>query len=346
MTMTRRIAGALVALTLAAAGCGTDDNSNSPTAGSGATSADAGGCPQGSATGAGSTFVATLAQQWIKDFGTSCPDATVGYQAVGSGAGITQLTEGTVAFAASDATLKPDELTALTTGGTKPLTIPWAAGAIAVMVNLPGVDAVQLSPLTLAGMYAGTVQHWDDSAVRSDNPGIDLPHTKVLPVHRSDGSGTTKVFTAFLTATAARVWTRGADKEVDWPTGVGAKGSDGVSTAVKQTEGAVAYAELSYAKAGGIAVATIRNAAGKYTGPTSSAVAAALAEPDPLVATADAAYPLSTLTYVIAKPGNAVVEAFVKYAVGPGQAAAEGLFYAPLPAAVASQALADAEALS
>jgi phosphate transport system substrate-binding protein len=341
---TRWIAAALAALALTTAACGTDDNAqgNGPTA-SGSAAAD---CVRGSVTGAGSTFVATLAQQWIKDFGARCPGATVGYQAVGSGAGITQLTEGTVDFAASDAQLKPEEAAALAAKGAAPVTIPWAAGGIAVLVNLPGVSSVRVSPATLAGMYAGRVGYWDDAAVAADNAGTSLPHTKVQVVHRSDGSGTTKVFTSFLTALAPGVWKAGAGKEVDWPAGVGAKGSDGVTTAVKQTTGAIGYAELSYAKAGNVAVAKVRNAAGAYTEPDGAAVAAALAESDAFTAKAAGAYPLSTLTYVIARPGNAVVAAFVKYAIRDGQAAAGPLFYAPLPAAVATKALADAEALS
>jgi phosphate transport system substrate-binding protein len=154
------------------------------------------------------------------------------------------------------------------------------------------------------------------------------------------------VFTSFLTALAPDVWKAGAGKEVAWPAGIGAKGSDGVTTAVKQTTGAVGYAELSYAKAGNVAVAKVRNASGAYTEPDGAAVAAALAETDAFTAKAAGAYPLSTLTYVIARPGNAVVAAFVKYAIRDGQAAAGPLFYAPLPAAVATKALADAEALS
>jgi phosphate transport system substrate-binding protein len=344
MTKTTKLAGALVALALATAACGSDNNTD----GTGAqpSGSAAAGCVKGSVTGAGSTFVATLAQQWIKDFGARCPGATVTYQGVGSGAGITQLTEGTVDFAGSDATLKPDEEAVLKSKGAPPLTIPWAAGAVAVLVNLPDVTDVKLSPATIAGMYAGKVTFWDGAAVKADNAGATLPHTKVQVVHRSDGSGTTKVFTSFLTTTAGDLWKAGAAKEVDWPAGVGAKGSDGVTTAVKQTKGAIGYAELSYAKAGGLAVAKVKNASGTYAEPSSAAVGAALAEPDAATAKAADAYPLATLTYVIARPGNAVVAAFVKYAIADGQAAAESLFYAPLPASVATKALADAEALS
>jgi phosphate transport system substrate-binding protein len=340
MTKTRKLAGALAALALAAVACGTDANG-------GPTAPAASGCPKGAANGAGSTFVATLAQQWIKDFGARCDGATIGYQPVGSGAGITQLTEGTVDFAGSDGTLKPEEEQALTAKGITPLTIPWAAGGIAILVNVPGVTDLKLSPKSLAGIYAGTVKSWNDPAVAADNPGTTLPSTKVQVVHRSDGSGTTKVFTSYLTKTAPEVWKAGADKEIDWPAGLGAKGSDGVTAAVKQAEGAIGYAELSYAKAGGLAVAALRNAAGQYVTVTAASVGAALAADDAFTAADPVAYPLSTLTYVIARKGaGPVVAAFVEYALTTGQAAAEGLFYAPLPAAIATKAVADAKGLA
>jgi len=339
MTTKRTLAAALAAVALATTACGTDTNGTAP-------NAAASGCPSGTLTGAGSTFVATLAQQWIKDFGSRCPGATITYQSVGSGAGITQLTEGTVGFAGSDATLKPAEEQALAAKGAV-LTIPWAAGGVAVLVHLNGVDAVRLSPATLAGMYAGTVKRWDDAAVAADNPGVRLPHTEVRVVHRSDGSGTTKVFTSYLTATAPDVWKAGADKEVDWPAGLGAKGSDGVATAVKQTDGAVGYAEVSYARAAGLTMASIRNGAGEYAQPTAAAVSAALAEPSAYTAKAAGAYPISTVTYVIAREHSSpLLAAFVRYALTDGKAAAEPLAYAPLPDAVATKALADADRLS
>jgi phosphate transport system substrate-binding protein len=339
--MTKKMMAALAIMAIAAAGCGT--NANGPAANAGTTTA---GCAKGSVMGAGSTFVATLAQQWIKDFGARCPGATVTYQAVGSGAGITQLTEGTVQFAGSDAMLKPDEAAALAAKGDV-LTIPWAAGGVGVLVNLRGVDTLRLSPATLAGIYAGTIKRWDAAAVVADNPGVPLPGTAVHVVHRSDGSGTTKVFTSYLTATAPAVWKAGADKEIDWPAGLGAKGSDGVAIAVKQTDGAIGYAEVAYAASAGLHTALLRNASGAFVAPTAAAVSAALAEADPFTATAAAAYPLSTLTYVIAPAGSsAVLKAFVKYALTDGRKAAEPLSYAPLPDSVATKALADADRLS
>ena len=328
--------------------CGTDQNG--PTGSAAGSQAAAGTgpveCAAGSVTGAGSTFVQTLAQQWIKDFGTACPGATVNYQGVGSGAGIQQFTAGTVDFGASDAVMKPAEQQAAEARGGPVLHLPWAAGAIAVLYNLSGIEGLQLSPATLAAIFAGTVTRWDDPRIAGDNPGLRLPDRAVQVVHRSDGSGTTEVFTSYLTAVAPDVWKAGSGKDVPWPTGQGAKGSDGVSVAVKQAEGGIGYAELSFAVAQNITVARIGNAAGRFAAPTPEAVTAALEEaeipPDLRVKVtytpkAPAAYPISTTTWALmyAKPSDpgkaALLRAFALYALGPGQAQAGRLSYAPLP---------------
>lgn len=335
--------------------CGTDDNGPARQAsgqGTPETSELSGSvtCAEGTITGAGSTFVQTLAQQWVKDYGAACPRATINYQGVGSGAGVQQFLSGTVDFAGSDAVLKPEE----DTSASDALHIPWAAGGIAVMYNLSGVENLKLDPEALAGIFAGTISKWDDAAIAADNKGVALPSKAIQVVHRSDGSGTTKVFTSYLTTVAPSIWKAGADKDVAWPTGQGAKGSDGVTAAVKQADGAIGYAELSFAEANGAVVAGIRNEAGAFVKPTPKAVSAALREAE---VPADlkikvtytpkdrAAYPISTTTWAIVhKAGSSdavkakLLKGFLLYAVGQGQAAATELFYAPLPQEIAVRA--------
>lgn len=330
---------------MAATACGTDDN----TTGNDAASS---GCPSGSVAGAGSTFVQNLAQQWVKDFSARCNGATVNYQGVGSGAGIQQFISGTVDFGASDAVMKPAEESAAVAKGGEVLHIPWSAGGIAVEYNLKGVD-LRLSAATLAGIFQGTITRWDDPALKADNPDQALPAKGIQVVHRSDGSGTTDAFTSYLNAVAGSVWKAGSGKDVPWPTGQGAKGSDGVTAAVKQAEGAIGYAEVSFAKGGSLGIARIKNAAGNFVAPDERTVSAALAgavtPPDLKIkvdfATTDpSAYPISTPTWAIvfkkaADPAKGkVVKAFLLYALGEGQAQATSLYYAPLPAQLAAEA--------
>jgi phosphate transport system substrate-binding protein len=332
-------------MALATTACGTDDNTTG--------TADAGiGCPSGSVVGAGSTFVQNLAQQWVKDFSGQCDGATVNYQGVGSGAGIQQFISGTVDFGASDAVMKPNEQSAAEAKGGPVLHIPWSAGGIAVEYNLRGVD-LRLSPETLAGIFQGIITRWDDPALKADNPDQALPAKGIQVVHRSDGSGTTDAFTSYLHAVAPSVWKAGAGKDVQWPTGQGAKGSDGVTAAVKQAEGAIGYAEVSFAKGGSLGIARIKNAAGNFVPPdernVSAALAGAVTPPDlkikvDYLTTDPSAYPISTPTWalVFKKPADPakgkVVKAFVLYALAEGQVRAASLYYAPLPAQLAAEA--------
>jgi len=294
--------------------------------------------------------VQTIVQQWVKDYEVACPNATINYQGVGSGAGIQQLTAGTVDFGASDVPMKPEEEAAAAAKNGVVVHIPWTSGAVAIEFNLSGVSDLKLTPATLAGIYAGTITKWDDVALKADNP--SLPSKPIQVVHRNDGSGTTNVFTTYLTAVAPTVWKAGAGKDVPWPTGTGAKGSDGVTAAVKQTDGAIGYAEVSFAKGNSLSVASIKNSSGAFVGPANAGVAAALADApvpadlkvtvSPNPSSADA-YPLSTLSWVIVSkaPADAakaaLLKSFITYALTTGQQAASSLFYAPLPAALASK---------
>jgi phosphate transport system substrate-binding protein len=358
---TARRTGALLLLTVVAAGaCGTDKNDSSTGASSTSQATQQVACAAGASSGAGSTFVANLAQQWIKDFAARCPGATINYQGVGSGAGIQQLTSGTVDFAGSDVAMKDSEQTAAEAKNGKVLTIPWTAGGIAIETNVSGAKDLKLTGETLAGIFAGKIKKWDDPAIKADNTSASLPSEGIQVIHRSDGSGTTAAFTAYLAAVAPSTWTVGAGKDVPWPTGQGAKGSDGVTAAVKQTEGAIGYAEVSFAKASGLGMAQVKNEAGKFVSPTADAVSAALKDatvPADLKvainykATDPAAYPISTTTFVLVpqKPADAargkVVKDFILYAIGQGQAAAPGLDYAPLPSSLLDQAKAAAESI-
>ncbi len=327
--------------------CGTD--------GPGGSGAKDVACAPGAASGAGSTFAATIVQQWRSDYTSACRDANVNYQAVGSGAGVQQLTSGTVDFAGTDVPLKPEELTAAERRVGPVLHVPWSAGAIAVEYNLPAVPNLQLKPATLAGIFTGGHGRWNDPALAADNPGVQLPDIPIQVIHRSDGSGTTAAFTAYLSAAAPEVWKAGSGKDIPWPTGQGAKGSDGVTGAVNATVGAISYAELSYPKIRNLGVARIANPSGAYVAPDAdNAVAAALAEakvPQNLQVAANyaprdpAAYPISTLTYAIVpkRPADQakgkLLQSFLTYALTQGQQAAGPLFYAPLPQQVTKPAL-------
>ena len=349
---------AVIVLALVAGACGSDDNTTGTT---GSTEAAAKvECANGSIAGAGATFVANIAQQWIKDYIGACPQATVNYQSVGSGAGIQQFTAGTVDFGASDAVMKPDEEAAATAKGGKVLHIPWSGGGIAVEYNLKAVPDLKLSPATLAGIFQGTITRWDDAALKADNSGAALPSTGIQVIHRSDGSGTTDAFTKYLAAVAPEVWKAGSGKDVPWPAGQGAKGSEGVTAAVKQTEGAIGYSEVSYAKGAGLGMAKIRNAAGNFTAPDEKGVSAALAgatTPADLKIKVDfktsnpEAYPISTPTWVLVfqKQTNAakgaLLKSFLTYAVGQGQKSAASLYYAPLPDNLAAQAKAAVDSI-
>jgi phosphate transport system substrate-binding protein len=342
------VVAALAALALVGTACGSDNNSSSKSTGG---SSSKFGCAKGAVSGAGSTFVQTIVQQWIKDYGAACPGATINYQGVGSGAGIQQFTAGTVDFGASDAVMTAAEQQAAEAKGGPVLHVPWSAGAIAVIFNAGGLKSVNLSPATLAGIFAGTITKWDDAQLKTENPGVTLPRTGIQVIHRSDGSGTTNAFTSYLTAVAPSVWTVGAGKDVAWPTGQGAKGSDGVAAAVKQSDGAIGYAELSFAQ--GLGTAKIKNAAGQFVEPSAAGVAAALGSatvPDDLKMhinyqpTDAAAYPISTTTWVLVfskyadATKGALIKSFLTYALGPGQESAEKLFYAPLASAVLTKA--------
>ncbi len=343
----------LLLSTLGLSACGSDDNSTE----SASAPVD---CAVGSISGAGSTFVQNIVQQWVKDYSGSCPGATINYQGVGSGAGIQQFTAGTVDFAGSDAALKAEERTAAEAKHGPVVQIPWSSGAIAIEYKLDGVDELSLSPATLASIFSGTITKWNDAAIKADNSSVTLPDTPIQVIHRSDGSGTTQAFTEYLTAAADGRWAAGSGKDIKWPTGQGAKGSDGVTAAVKAANGTISYAELSFAKANSLGVAKVKNASGAFVTPDAANVTAALSaaavESDGKVklnytATDPAAYALVAVTYVMApKAGaeaskTALTRSFIDYALDGGQASSAGLSYAPLPDKILTSAKSTAESI-
>jgi phosphate transport system substrate-binding protein len=339
------------ALALGAAACGSSSNdtgnpSNPSSGSSGSTS--------GTVNGAGSTFAAPVYQQ----FGSQLKSkgVTVNFQAVGSGAGVAALAQGTAQFAGSDPALTPDDKQTLTKGD--PVQIPVFFGAITASYNLGGVKSgLKLDGPTLADIFLGKITTWNDPAIAKLNAGMTLPSAKITVVHRSDESGTTKGFTTFLSAYSS-TWKSqvGADKTVKWPTGTGAKGNDGVAASIKQTGNSIGYVEQAYALANGFSYASIKNKSGSFVAPTLASTSAAgdgLTIPADLgVSTIDApgatAYPIASQTFIDTytdpckslgmKSGDAkAMGAFLDYLLGNGQSQLEQLQYAKLPSDLLSR---------
>ena len=308
--------------------------------------------------GAGATFPTPLYSKWFEDYSAKYANVKIDYQSIGSGGGIKGITQQTVDFGASDAAMKDEEIAALP-AGTKVLHVPTALGAVVVIFNLQGVTDVNLDADNVAGIFLGKIKKWNDPAIAANNSGATLPDKAILVVHRSDGSGTTNAFTTYLDTVSPEWHTAvGKGKEVKWPTGVGASGNDGVATGVKQTDGAVGYAELQYAVQANLASAKIKNADGQYVagstdGVTAAAEAAAATFPAdfrqaPIINGKGAtAYPIASYTYLLvyedqtdADKGKTLV-AFMYWALTDGQAEENALGYAPLPKPVQEKALAE-----
>jgi phosphate transport system substrate-binding protein len=298
-------------------------------------------------SGAGATFPAPLYARWAQDYkGTT--GASLNYQAIGSGGGVKQITANTVDFGASDKPLKPDELQAAGL-----YQFPTVMGGVVPLLNLPGVQPgqVKLTGALLADIYLGAVTKWSDPKIVALNAGVTLPNVPITVVHRSDGSGTSFLFTSFLAAKSP-AWAGkvGANDAVQWPTGIGGKGNDGVAAFVKQTPGAIGYVEYAYAKQNGLPYADLQNHDGQFVAPTAQGFAAAAAGADWTKAPGNylllidqpgaQTWPITGATFILlhkqqAKPeeGKAVL-AFFDWAYKNGDAAAGQLDYVPMPAAV------------
>lgn len=370
---TKRLGALALAATMAIGACASPAASNPPTSGPAVTSgpeATQSGpstptVPTGNVSlgGAGATFPALLYQVWIEKFAEVNTNIQIDYQAIGSGGGIKAITQQTVDFGASDAAMKDEEIAALP-AGTKMLHIPTALGAVVLIFNVKGVDGNAIKTLnldgdTISGIFLGKITTWNDAQITALNPDIaaNLPATPIKVIHRSDGSGTTNAFTTYL-ATVSQEWkdSVGAGKEVNWPTGDGAPGNDGVSGGVKTADGRIGYVELQYAVVSGLSSANVKNANGKFV-PGSSAGVTAAAEgavadfpadfrAQPIINGAgDDTYPIAAYTYLLvyqeqtdATKGQALV-AFMYWALTAGQAEEKAIGYAPLPAPIQQKAL-------
>lgn len=302
---------------------------------------------------AGATFPAPIYQKWFEEFRKAHPDIQINYQSIGSGGGIRQLTEGTVDFGASDMPMTDDQIKAITKF--KVLHFPTVLGGVVPTYNVPGVAGdLKFGGPTLAGIFLGTIKKWNDAAIAKDNPGVKLPNEDITVVHRSDGSGTSFVFTDYLSKVSPEWKSRvGVNASVNWPAGLGGKGNEGVAGLVKQTPNSIGYVELIYAVQNKMSYGSVKNAAGNFVKAdfntvTEAAAGAAKSMPDDFrVSITDAAgknaYPISTFTWLLIpdKIDNATkksaISQFLKWMMTTGQQDAQGMSYAPLPKSVVAK---------
>jgi phosphate transport system substrate-binding protein len=298
-------------------------------------------------TGAGATFPEPIYNKWFAAYAAKA-GIKINYQAIGSGGGIRQFTENTVDFGASDAPMSDEELAKLKAPA---FHIPTVLGAVVMTYNLPGVTKpLNLTGPLVADIFLGKVTKWNAPEIAALNKGVDLPNKDILVVHRSDGSGTTYIFTDYLTDVSS-AWKAGPGKakDVQWPVGLGGKGNDGVAGQVRQLPGSIGYIELAYARQNKLPYAALKNAAGNFVMPSIESVteaAAAIAAKLPantdfrvsvVNSPSKTAYPISSFTYLLvyetqADPakGKKLVD-FIKWAIHDGEASAASLDYAPLP---------------
>jgi phosphate transport system substrate-binding protein len=296
--------------------------------------------------GAGATFPYPIYSKWFSEYNKLHPDVKINYQSIGSGGGIRQLTNQTVFFGATDGPMTQEQLLA---APGKVLHFPTVLGAVVPIYNLPDVTAdLRFSGQLLADIVLGKVTRWNDPAVAAENPGVTLPSSDITLVHRADGSGTTYIFVDYLSKVSAEFKSKvGVATSVNWPTGLGGKGNEGVAGLVKQTPGAIGYVELIYALQNKIAYGSVKNSDGQYVKASldgvkaAAAVAAGQMPPDFRVSITNApgkeVYPISSFTWLLLyeKPkekdkSKAMVD-FMKWALTEGQKYASDLGYAPLP---------------
>ena len=299
--------------------------------------------------GAGATFPDPIYQKWFAEYNKMHPTVQINYQAIGSGGGIKQVSSRTVFFGATDGPMTPEQLAA---APGKILHFPTVLGGVVPIYNIPGVTTeLNFTGPLLADIFLGKITKWNDPAIAKVNAGVTLPNTDIVVVHRSDGSGTTYIFMDFLAKVSAEWKSKvGVNTAVNWPTGVGGKGSDGVTGQVKQTPGALGYVELTYALANKISFGSVQNSAGKFVRASTEAVtAAADAAAKQMPADfrvsitnppGDNVYPVSSFTWLLLyedpqdkNQARTMVE-FMKWALTDGQKFAPQMGYAPLPKAV------------
>jgi len=307
--------------------------------------------PAKNLTGAGATFPYPIYSKWFDAYNKKT-DVQVNYQSVGSGAGIQQLIQKTVDFGASDAPMTDEQLKS---APGEILHIPTVMGAVAITYNLPGVSTgLKFSPDVIAGIFLGNITRWNDPKIAADNPGVNLPDMAITVVHRSEGSGTTNIFTDYLSSVSPEWKSKvGTSTSVNWPVGIGAKGNEGVAGQVRQTPRAFGYVELAYAVQNKMSYGLVKNQAGQFVEPTlDSTVAAAAASaskmPDDLRvsivnAPGENSYPIAGYTYILVykdqadgSKGKALVD-LLWWGVHDGEAYAKDLLYAPLPSNVVTK---------
>jgi phosphate transport system substrate-binding protein len=305
-------------------------------------------------TGAGATFPAPIYQKWFAEYAAKT-GVKINYQSIGSGGGVRQISEQTVDFGASDAPMSDEEMSRAKGGAI--LHFPTVLGAVVLTYNVPGVTKpLRLTGDVIADIFLGQITKWNDAKLAALNPGTKLPSADILVAHRSDGSGTTYIFTDYLTSVSP-AWASGPSKgkDVKWPVGLGGKGNEGVAGIVKQTPGSIGYVELAYVKQNKLPFAEVKNAAGQFVSPTIESVTAAAAgmaktlpaNTDYRVSIVNApgreAYPISSLTWLLvyanqsdATKGKKLID-FLRWAFHEGESTASTLDYSPLPSTMIAQ---------
>lgn len=305
--------------------------------------------------GAGATFPYPIYSKWFDEYHKKFPTIQINYQSLGSGAGIQQVTAGTVDFGASDQPMTDQQIKAFEDGRHMGiLHFPTVMGAAVASYNIPGVTAtLNFTPEALAGIFLGKITQWNDPAITGPNPGVQLPKSDIVVVHRSDGSGTTFCWTDYLSKVSPE-WekTVGRSASVKWPTGLGGKGSEGVAGQIKQTPYSIGYVELTYAIQNKMSFGKVKNSAGVFVTPDLAGVSAAAASVTDMPADfrvsitnapGKGAYPISTFTWLlvpekISDPAkNKAMKAFLQWMLTDGQKLAPALYYAPLPPTVAAK---------
>ena len=302
-------------------------------------------------TAAGATFPYPIYSKWFTEYSAAHPGVEINYQSIGSGAGIRQVTAGTVDFGASDMPMADADLAA---SKIKLVHIPTVLGAVVPIFNVPGVSDLKFSPDVLADIYLGKITSWSDPRIAKDNPGVKLPDQKITSVHRSDGSGTSFIFTDYLSK-VSKEWkdTVGSGSSPNWPGGVGGKGNEGVAGMVRGMPGTIGYVELIYALQNKMSFGSIKNASGTWVKGSIEGVTAAAANAkipaDFRVSITNASgadvYPISSFTYLLipvksADPAKGkVIKDMLSWIVKSGQSEVESLSYAPLPQSVVDNVL-------
>jgi phosphate transport system substrate-binding protein len=317
-----------------------------------------GGGGQVSLVGAGASFPAPIYQRWFQDLSNSDPNLQVDYQSVGSGAGVERFVQQLVDFGASDVAMTDEEIAKVDRGV---LMLPMTAGSIVLAYNLPGVENLQLSREAYTGIFLGEITSWNDPQIAQDNPGVNLPDQSITVVHRSDGSGTTGVFTKHLSAISSE-WKEqvGEGKTVQWPTGLGGAKNDGVAAGISQNEGAIGYVEYGFAKNAGLPTASLQNKSGNFikaTDESASATLAAVTLPENMRAfisdpEGGNSYPIVTYTWLLVyktydDPEKAkAMETAIEYGLNEGQQVAPQLGYIALPRNVREKVASVADTIS